>query len=301
MNTLKVLIATFLLVLSAPGLANPVAEREAGELLDSMRVGDVLGESMIQILELQIQKQPEFLPYREVLLEFLNRHISYDVVKPELIRSLLNTFTPAELREVRAFYETSAGRKTIDLLPALFARVGEIGVETMAARQDELLMMIAEHEERAIRDEAVALVSHGIELVRTVLGHNEAIPFREAITRNLSFDYCLWKSEEVPGLVADFCADPKGAAFVSGIRLWADPTLPPLPHGIRFGMSCSEVVEILGPPHMDGEAPCSGKPAYVPGDLSHQLIYVRSLTQISEMLELGFDEGGLSEMRWIME
>ena len=148
MRIAKVLLVAFFLAISAPGFADPAAEREAEKLLDTMGMRDAFTQTISQMLEVQIQQQPELAPYRGVMVEFFNRHMSYDSVKPDLLSIYANAFTASELREINAFYATPTGRKTIELLPVLMAQGGQIGMNRVTANMGELEAMIQAESER---------------------------------------------------------------------------------------------------------------------------------------------------------
>jgi hypothetical protein len=82
------------------------------------------------------------------MVAFFNRHMRYDSVKPDLLRIYANAFTASELREINAFYATPTGRKTIELLPALMAQGGQIGVNRVTANMGELEEMIQAESQR---------------------------------------------------------------------------------------------------------------------------------------------------------
>lgn len=64
-------------------------------------------------------------------------------------------FTETELEEIRAFYATPTGRKTIQLMPELMAKGAQIGSQRIQQNIQELEIMIRKETERLQKQSAV--------------------------------------------------------------------------------------------------------------------------------------------------
>ncbi|MEE4186808.1 MAG: DUF2059 domain-containing protein [Gammaproteobacteria bacterium] len=136
-------LAVGLLTLSGFAAAGPAAEREAEQLLNVIGLDEQLEGMFTQMVDIQLQRDPSMQPFRGVMLEFFARHFSFASLKPELVKIYAESFTEQELREINAFYSTPTGRKTIELMPELMLKGGEIGEARVRANIGELQAMIA--------------------------------------------------------------------------------------------------------------------------------------------------------------
>ncbi|MEM6580357.1 MAG: DUF2059 domain-containing protein [Pseudomonadota bacterium] len=107
-----------------------------------------LQQSVLQMLDVQLQQNPALAPYKGVILEFLNEHMSYESIKPDLLKIYSTEFTAAELREINSFYSTDVGRKTIEKMPTLMAQGSQIGAARVQENIGELQAMIRAESER---------------------------------------------------------------------------------------------------------------------------------------------------------
>jgi len=143
MHPLFALLAATLLMLSTAAHAGPAAEREAEQLLNVIGLAEQMEEMFTQMVDIQLQRDPGMQPFRGIMLEFFARHFSFASLKPDLVKLYAQSFTEQELSELTAFYSTPTGRKTIDLMPELMLKGGEIGEARMRANIGELQAMIA--------------------------------------------------------------------------------------------------------------------------------------------------------------
>lgn len=159
MKTLSIITLLFLCTACANMESKPVNSDprvEAEKLLNIAGMQNALEESMDQMIALQIQQNPSLLPYQQVMKTFLNKHMSYASMKTELIDIYAETFTAEELREINAFYLTDTGKKTIEKLPELMAKGGQIGVQRVQQNAAELESMIQAEAARLAQEKTQA-------------------------------------------------------------------------------------------------------------------------------------------------
>lgn len=147
----KVSIFIILLVISAVGVAHAGQEdrvRAAEELLNTMQVDKLLQATIEKMLEVQMQQQPAMRPYKNVMLKFLNKHMSYASLKDDLIKIYTDAFTAKELYEIAAFYKTPTGQKTLQKLPELSSKSSQLGIMRVKNNMHELKAMIQKESER---------------------------------------------------------------------------------------------------------------------------------------------------------
>jgi hypothetical protein len=129
-------------------LADAASEKEAEKLLDMVGTQAVMEQSMSQMLDIQLQQNPALAPYKGVMMEFLNENMSYESLKPELIKMYSEEFTSSELREINAFYLTDVGKKSIEKMPKLMMQGGQLGATRVQENINDLQAMIQAESER---------------------------------------------------------------------------------------------------------------------------------------------------------
>ena len=141
------LLLTFLCVASISS-ADTASEKEAEKLLNIMGMDQALEQSISQMLDVQLQQNPALAPYKGVMLEFFAKHMSYESLKPAMLKMYSEAFTADELKEINSFYATDVGKKTIQKMPTLMAQGGQIGAARVQENIGELQTMIEAESER---------------------------------------------------------------------------------------------------------------------------------------------------------
>lgn len=141
-----VLVLALGLCTTASAYSEP--EREAERLLGLMKMEQTLHDAMSQMLDLQLKQNPALVPYRPVIMRFLEKHMSYQNLKDDMIQIYENAFTTAELRELNIFYASPVGRKVVDKLPELMKQGAQLGAARVQANLPELQAMIQAEVER---------------------------------------------------------------------------------------------------------------------------------------------------------
>lgn len=140
------LLGTF--VFSSITFADSASTKQAENLLNMMGMQDALEKSIEQTLQIQMQQNPTLVPFKDVMMKFFEKHMSYDSLKPDMIRIYADAFTASELQELIAFYRTPTGKKTIEKMPQLMAQGGQIGAKRVQDNIGELQQMIKDEAER---------------------------------------------------------------------------------------------------------------------------------------------------------
>ena len=148
MNFSKVFVLITTLGMSSMSLADAASEKEAEKLLNMVGTQEVMEQSMSQMLDIQLQQNPALAPYKGVMMEFLNENMSYESLKPELIKMYSEEFTSSELREINAFYSTDVGIKSIEKMPTLMMQGGQLGATRVQENIGDLQAMIQAESER---------------------------------------------------------------------------------------------------------------------------------------------------------
>mgnify|MGYP000161915512 CR=1 FL=1 len=118
------------------------AHKEAEKLFNILGMESALEQSMSQMLDIQLQQNPQLAPFKNVMMQFFQKHMSYDSLKPDMLRIYAETFSGQELEKINAFYSTKVGKKTIEKMPALMAQGAQIGAARVQENIGELQAMI---------------------------------------------------------------------------------------------------------------------------------------------------------------
>ena len=125
-------------------LGDEQSHRKAAEnLLIVMEVDKSLPQIVAQVVEHQVQQNPQLAPQREVLQRFLTTYVNWESVKEETITAYTHEFTEPELKTLTEFYKTPLGKKASEKMPQLALLAGQIGLKQAQAHQAELRQMLS--------------------------------------------------------------------------------------------------------------------------------------------------------------
>jgi hypothetical protein len=134
---------------SATSAAPPAAATVAAatELLEIMEVERLMQASATSMLEMQVRAQPVLAPFRDVMMEWMRKYVTMEVMGARLASVYAESFTESELRDLIAFYRTPTGQKLARLQPELTQRGAEVGQQVAQEHQAELEQMIRKRAE----------------------------------------------------------------------------------------------------------------------------------------------------------
>jgi hypothetical protein len=131
--------------------ADSAAVKEAENLLKLTNLEQVFNDAIDQSLDLQMKQNPVLVPYKDTMREFFNKYMSFESLKPDLVKIYTNNFTAAELKEINVFYSTVVGRKVARVTPKLMAEGAELGMRRVQEHLPELRQMIEKEEAKQRR------------------------------------------------------------------------------------------------------------------------------------------------------
>jgi hypothetical protein len=124
-------------------LGDEQSHRKAAEnLLIVMEIDKSLPKVVEQVVESQMQQNPQLAPQREVLQQFLTKYVNWESVKEETITAYTREFTEPELKKLTEFYKTPLGKKASEKMPQLTFLAGQLGLKQAQAHQAELRQML---------------------------------------------------------------------------------------------------------------------------------------------------------------
>src|SRR5215813_4673314 len=125
------------------------SHRKAAEnLLLVLEVDKSLPQIIEQVVEHQVQKNPQLVPQREILQRFLTTYLNWESVKEETITAYTHEFTEPELQQLTEFYQTPLGKKANEKMPKLALIAGQIGLRQAQAHQAELQQMLEDQKSK---------------------------------------------------------------------------------------------------------------------------------------------------------
>jgi len=124
-------------------LGDAQSHRKAAEnLLMVMEVDKSLPKIADQVVETQLQQNPQLAPQRDILQRFLTKYLNWESVKEDTITAYTREFTEPELKKLTEFYQTPVGKKASEKMPQLAFIAGQLGLKKAQANQAELRQML---------------------------------------------------------------------------------------------------------------------------------------------------------------
>jgi uncharacterized protein len=146
----------------APAAATPTptpnaaaAAAAAQELFKAMKMQNNLNDTTAAMIDSEISRNPGLTPYRDIMLQWLRKYMTWDAIQPEMTRMYTEAFTDEELKQMAAFYGSPAGQKSLEKLPDLMQRTAMAGARISQAHTDELRAAMAAKSEE-LKKEAAA-------------------------------------------------------------------------------------------------------------------------------------------------
>jgi uncharacterized protein len=140
----SILIGAIALFQQATTRADEASHRKAVESLFSlMDMDNLLGQSVDQMLAMQVQQNPAIAPFQAQMKTFLNKYMSWASLKDDMAKIYMAEFSESELSELNKFYQTPVGKKAVQKMPTLMAKGAEIGQKRVQEHLPELQAMIA--------------------------------------------------------------------------------------------------------------------------------------------------------------
>jgi len=129
-----------------PAQGKPPSEKQmaaAQELLMAMHLDKTFGESLQNMVDMQIRQNPQIAPFRQVMLDFFAKYMSWEAVRDDMAKIYAEEFTVEELKDLITFYKTPTGQKAAMKLPQLMNKGAELGMRRVQDHVQELQQAIA--------------------------------------------------------------------------------------------------------------------------------------------------------------
>ena len=141
----RIFVALMLLSLlpAAYGADETSHQKAAEQMLTLMDMPTLLKQSVDQMVKMQVQQNPTIAPYEAVMRDFLAKYMSWDSLKPDMVKLYTEEFSEAELSELNKFYQTPTGKKMLGKMPTLMSKGAQIGSQRVQEHMPELQAAIA--------------------------------------------------------------------------------------------------------------------------------------------------------------
>jgi len=137
---LFLIINVFFLPLATAGSSSH--KRSAEKVLELTGSQKTLNQTVKTLVNNQLRRNSNLTPYKEMMRQFFEQYVGFEALKKNLVISMTKEFTEKELNEIIAFYETTAGRKTIEKMPFVIAKEISLGAGRIKQNTRKLEEMI---------------------------------------------------------------------------------------------------------------------------------------------------------------
>ncbi|MEM1069204.1 MAG: DUF2059 domain-containing protein [Planctomycetota bacterium] len=111
-----------------------------------MKMKETTDKTIDQMMSAQLTQQPQLAAFKDVMLDFLRKHVSYSALKSDMVKLYRDAFTEEEIQQLTAFYRTPVGQKAIAKLPSLATAGAQLGMSRVQANMGELQKAILERQ-----------------------------------------------------------------------------------------------------------------------------------------------------------
>jgi uncharacterized protein len=117
---------------------SPAKAAAVGELFTAMKLQAEVQTMPEAMVDGEIARNPGLTPYRDLMLNWLKKSMTWQAMQPELTQLYGEAFTEPELKEMAAFYRTPTGQKALHRMPEMMQRSMMIGAKVSQPHTEEL-------------------------------------------------------------------------------------------------------------------------------------------------------------------
>ncbi len=147
----KLLITVLFLLVSLNSIlfADEASHLRATEdLLGIMNIENILNQSIENMVNYQISRNPKIGSYKNLLTEFYTKYSGWNVIKNDVIVMYKDTFTEKELNDLIVFYKSDTGQKALSNIPSLMVQSIALGQRNIQKNIPELQKEIEKRKEK---------------------------------------------------------------------------------------------------------------------------------------------------------
>jgi uncharacterized protein len=143
---------------AAPSAPAPTAAQTAAaiELFKSIKLEESIPSTSAAMIDSEINRNPGMAPYRDVMVKWLKKYMTWNAMQPELIKLYTATYTEAELKQLAAFYKTPLGQKSLTKTPELLQQTAMFGAKLGQEHSEELKTLMNARREELLKEQEKA-------------------------------------------------------------------------------------------------------------------------------------------------
>jgi len=115
----------------------------AKELIASLGIKDSYSKMINQATQGLVLRQPKLKSVEGEIKAFYTKYIGWDVIKDKMAAIYAKHYTVKELGELKDFYKSEVGQKSIKLMPQIMLEGKKLGASSVMAHADELKAIIS--------------------------------------------------------------------------------------------------------------------------------------------------------------
>ena len=141
MTSISMALALTLLCVTAlpsPAAADEASKAAATRLVDATMSEEIFDKLLDSMVQMQVQAAPQAAPFREVMMEFFSKYMTWEDARAETIRLYAEEFTATELDEMTKFYSSPTGRKALEKMPTISQQGMAPGMRRAEENRSEL-------------------------------------------------------------------------------------------------------------------------------------------------------------------
>ena len=151
MNHRKLIMAALLVCFLAPGQAvRADGDSHSTEVETLFRLTQMerrIRESVDTLAAMQIRQNPQLAAHQTIIRAFLERHVGWQALRPELETMYKAAFSEDELKQMNAFYITPVGQKVLTRVPELVQARNQLAAQRLEQHIGELQQEIKSAQE----------------------------------------------------------------------------------------------------------------------------------------------------------
>ncbi len=110
----------------------------AKELVAAMGIKDSYAKMIDQATKAMVIREPKLKSVEGDIKAFYTKYIGWDTIKDKMAAIYAKHYTVKELAELKKFYQSEVGQKSIKLMPQIMQEGKKLGASSVMAHMDEL-------------------------------------------------------------------------------------------------------------------------------------------------------------------
>jgi hypothetical protein len=152
-NNMRKMFSIFLLLLSINLFGQDKSLEIVYKLFELTNTQLIMNQMIDEVIGVQVRTNPNLAVYQDIMKDFLNKRLDYELLKEEMAKIYTNEFSDSELQELVEFYKTDIGKKTVQKMPLILQKSMSLGERAVSTYLPELQKMIREKQKKLIAEE----------------------------------------------------------------------------------------------------------------------------------------------------